>query len=216
MRASVQLIGILGGTFDPVHCGHLRLAVEMREQLGLEAVRLIPAGTPPHRAPPAANAKARLHMLEAAVAGAEGLCVDAREFERSGWSYMVDTLRSLRQSFPDHALCLILGMDAFCGLESWHQWQRLLQFAHLGVAERPGTSPPSKGQVAGLLASALVADPALLRRRKSGYIVLRNVPAMDISATGIRALIAEGRSVRYLVPDSVFDIIMTDGIYAHE
>ncbi len=216
MRDSLRTIGILGGTFDPVHCGHLRLAVEMREQLGLESVRLIPAGTPPHRAPPAASAKARLQMLEAAVEGAEGLCVDAREFQRSGWSYMVDTLRSLRHSFPEHALCLILGMDAFCGLESWHQWQRLLQFAHLGVADRPGTSLPNKGQVAGLLSSALVDDPALLHCRKAGYVVLRNIPAMDIAATEIRALVAQGRSVRYLVPDSVFDIIMTDGIYAHE
>lgn len=212
----MKVIGILGGTFDPVHCGHLRLAVEMREQLGLDAVRLIPAGTPPHRAPPRASATARLHMLEAAVKGTEGLCVDAREFERAGRSYMVDTLRSVQQSFPQHALCLILGMDAFCGLESWYQWQRLSQLAHLGVADRPGTHPPEQGPVASLLAAARVDDAAELHRRTAGCVVLRTIPAMDISASQIRALIARGRSVRYLVPDSVFDIIMTDGIYAHE
>jgi nicotinate-nucleotide adenylyltransferase len=212
----VKVIGILGGTFDPVHCGHLRLAVEMQEQLGLDTVRLIPAGTPPHRAPPSACAKARLHMLEAAVKGTAELCVDAREFERDDKSYMVDTLRSLQQSFPEHALCLILGMDAFCGLESWYQWQRLLQLAHLGVADRPGTQLPKEGQVASLLAGARIDDPADLRRHKAGGVVLRNIPAIDISASQIRALIARGRSARYLVPDSVFDIIMTDGIYAHE
>jgi nicotinate-nucleotide adenylyltransferase len=212
----VAVIGILGGTFDPVHCGHLRLAVEMQEQLGLDAVRLVPVGTPPHRAPPSASAKARLHMLRAAVEGAEGLCVDARELERGGWSYMVDTLGSLRQSFPQYALCLILGMDAFCGLESWHQWQRLLQLAHLGVADRPGTHPPKESHLGSLLASALVDDPAHLRSRRAGCIVLRSIPAMDISATQIRTLIAQGRSVRYLVPDNVFDLIMTGGIYANE
>lgn len=212
----MRVIGILGGTFDPVHCGHLRLAVEMREQLGLDAVRLVPAGSPPHRASPRASAKARLHMLEAAIAGAEGLYIDGREFERGGWSYMVDTLSSLRTSFPEDALCLILGMDAFCGLESWHQWQRLLQLAHLGVANRPGMHPPEEGQVADLLRRARIDDPAQLRRRKAGCIVLCNIPAMEISGTQIRALIDRGRSVRYLVPDSVFDIIMMDGIYAHE
>ena len=212
----MEVIGVLGGTFDPVHCGHLRLAVEMREQLGLEMVRFVPAGTPPHRAAPRASAEARLRMLEAAIEGADGLCVDGRELERGGWSYMVDTLCSLHQSFPDHALCLILGMDAFCGLESWHQWQRLLQLAHLGIAQRPGTRPPEAGRLADLLGRARVNDAAPLRRCKAGCVALRTIPAMDISATKIRALIARGRSVRYLVPESVFDIIMTNGIYAHE
>lgn len=216
MRKPARNIGILGGTFDPIHCGHLRLAVEMREQLGLEAVRLVPAGNPPHRAPPKASARARLHMLQAAIAGAEGLSVDPRELERGGWSYMVDTLDSLRQSFPAHALCLILGMDAFCGLESWHQWQRLLQIAHLGVAGRPGVRGPQTGPLATLLDSALVDDAAQLRRHKAGCVVLRDIPTIDISATQIRTRLAQGRSVRYLVPDSVFDIITTDGIYTHE
>ncbi|MGF1614123.1 MAG: nicotinate-nucleotide adenylyltransferase [Gammaproteobacteria bacterium] len=210
----MQVIGILGGTFDPVHCGHLRLAIEMREQLSLDTVRLIPASAPPHRPVPKASAGARLRMLEAAVAGVEGLVIDPRELERDGWSYMVDTLSSLRQSFPHHALCLILGMDAFRGLASWHQWQRLLQLAHLAVATRPGARLPKKGELAQLLADALAEEPNHLRRHQAGGIVVCSIPPMDISATQIRALIAQGRSVRYLVPDSVFNIIMTKGIYA--
>lgn len=212
----MQVIGILGGTFDPVHCGHLRLALEMREQLFLESVRLIPAAHPPHREPPQASSETRLRMLAAAVKGVAGLCVDARELARGGRSYTVDTLRSLRQSFPEHALCLILGMDAFSGLDRWHRWRELLELAHIAVARRPGASLPSDGEVAALLAKCLAADPQHLGERSAGYLVLRDIPALNISATRVRTLLAQGQSARCLVPDSVLEIITNDRIYADE
>ena len=148
------MIGILGGTFDPIHHGHLRLAVEMREGLGLEELRLIPALQPPHREAPIAGAEDRLAMLEAAVARANALHIDTRELVREGPSYTVDTLLSLRAELPAQPLCLIIGMDAFCYLDTWHRWQDVLELAHIGIARRPGTTEPTGGVLADLLRPA--------------------------------------------------------------
>lgn len=211
----MQVIGILGGTFDPVHCGHLRLAVEMAEQLRLGGVRLIPAREPPHRDPPVASAGLRLRMLRAALGEQLQLVVDERELQRAGPSYTVDTLHSLRRSFPNVPLCLLLGMDAFCALDTWHRWTHICELAHLGVGQRPGAPPPTTGPVAQLLEKHRVDDPARLVESPAGCIVLRKVPAHDISASEIRARVAQGRSVRYLVPDSVWEMIHNENVYHH-
>ena len=132
------MIGIFGGTFDPVHYGHLRSALEVKDIFGLSEVRLIPCAQPPHREQPAATALMRLHMLELAIENQPGLIIDTRELNRQGVSYMVDTLKSLRQEFPNEPLLLFIGSDAFNHLKTWHQWQHLFDTAHIVVMTRPG------------------------------------------------------------------------------
>ena len=206
-------IGILGGTFDPVHCGHLRLAVEMAEQLGLASVRLIPARDPPHRESPQAPPAVRLRMLKAALADQSQLVVDERELQREGPSYTVDTLRSLRGSFPETPLCLLLGMDAFCLLHTWNRWEEICELTHLGVGQRPGAPLPTSGPVARLLANHKTDDPTRLLKSPAGCIAVREIPALDISASEIRSRVAQGRSVRYLVPDGVWNMIHNESTY---
>jgi len=204
----VNPIGILGGTFDPVHNGHLRLAIEMREALGLSSVKLIPASVPPLRNAPDIDASKRLRMLEAAIEGEEGLEIDDCELHRKGTSYTVDTLRSIRKDVGDTPLCLIVGMDAFRRFDQWHQWEKLLDLAHIAVAHRPGSEAPESGAVAEFVKARRVDDPERLRERGAGYVIVRNIPALDISATRIRALLSTGQSIRYLVPDQVHDILI--------
>lgn len=208
------MLGILGGSFDPIHCGHLRLAVELQHGLGLSEIRLIPCGVPPHRAPLAASGAQRLAMLKAAVQGEPGLVVDERELQRAGPSYTVDTLASLRAEVgKDVPLCLVMGKDAFIGLHTWHRWHALIGIAHIVVAERPGCGKPVEGEVAQLLATHRVEGPESLRKAPAGCILPWPVPALDISSSRIRALCAEGRSIRYLVPDTVMEILQAQRIY---
>lgn len=211
----MQSIGVLGGTFDPVHFGHLRSALELLETLGLAEVRLVPCGHPPHRNPPRAPASARLAMLELAVTGQPGLRVDPRELERPGPSYMVDTLASLRGEQGTRPLCLILGSDAFLGLPGWHRWQELVQLAHLVVMHRPGWDLDDNlaAPLAQLVEARRVYEAAALAAQPAGSILLVPVTPLDISATAIRTLIAAGRSPRYLLPDVVWEHIRAHGLY---
>ena len=132
------MIGIFGGTFDPVHFGHLRPALDVKQALGLREMRLIPCFSPPHRQQPVANPGQRLTMLRAAVGEEPELLVDNREMKREGVSYMVDTLSSLREEFGDEPLCLVLGSDAFLQLDGWHRWREIIELAHIVVTHRPG------------------------------------------------------------------------------
>lgn len=159
------MIGLLGGTFDPIHFGHLRPALELYETLDLEQLRIIPCGTPPHRDPPCANGEQRLAMLRLALAGQPGLVIDPRELQRPGPSYMVDTLISLREELGDVPLALIIGMDAFHGLERWHRWRELVDLCHLIVIHRPGWQEPAEGELANLLTTRQTGDVAELRGR---------------------------------------------------
>ena len=144
----MQPIGILGGTFDPLHYGHLRPALEVCEQLGLDHVRLIPSRVPVHRPQPVATLEQRVEWLQQVAEEVPQMVVDLREVERESPSWMVVTLESLKVSFPKRPLCLILGMDAFLKIESWHRWEALLQLAHLVVTHRPGSLLPDEGGVA--------------------------------------------------------------------
>ncbi len=208
------MIGILGGTFDPIHHGHLRCAQELLQDLPLDEVRLIPCHIPPHRDAPHASALQRARMLQAAVEGVPGLRVDDRELSREGPSYTVDTLHGLRAEFGATPLCLIVGMDAFNGLDSWHRWQELIGLAHIVVAHRPGWRAPQTGAVAELLQRHAVDSASALRARPAGCVLPWPITALDISASAIRAQVAAGKSPRFLVPKAVVGIIAAEGLYA--
>lgn len=207
------MIGILGGTFDPVHVAHLRCALEVRQALRLKEVRFVPCRQPPHRAAPGADPAQRLAMLRLALEGQPGFSIDERELRRAGPSYMVDTLASLRDELPGQALCLILGIDAFVQLPTWHRWGRLIELAHIAVMTRPGPPAEPGDEVAALMAHHLAEDPGLLRETPAGRIVLCPVTRLEISATRIRALVAQGGDAHYLTPDRVLDYIRHTGLY---
>lgn len=207
------MIGILGGTFDPIHHGHLRCAQELLQDLPLDEVRLVPCRIPPHRDTPHASVEQRLRMLKAALDGAPGLFVDERELSREGPSYTVDTLHSLRAELGAIPLCLIVGMDAFNGLDRWHRWQELIDLAHIVVAHRPGWLPPQIGAVAELLRNHVAQSATDLRAQPAGRILLWPITALDISASAIRAQITAGKTPRFLVPEAVARIIAAEGLY---
>lgn len=209
-------IGVLGGTFDPIHYGHLRPADEARKALGLSEVRVIPAARPPHRRAPVASAEQRLRMVELAVATMPGFVVDDREYRRGGPSYTVLTLESLRAEFGSRPLCLLMGMDAFAGIESWHQWARLPALAHLVVMHRPGSPLPARAADLPEWARARVArSPRALAAQPAGSILFQPVTPQDISGTRIRAAIAAGEDVRAWLPPAVWQYIDTHNLYRH-
>ena len=210
----MDAIGILGGTFDPVHHGHLRVALELVDLLELDEVRLVPVGSPAHRAPPVASAEHRLRMLKAALCDVAGLAVDSRETERDGPSFTVDTLASMRADFPGAALMLIIGMDQFQLLCHWHRWAEIPPLAHICVVQRPGASAAYSPELAQLLLERQVTDPGRLREASAGYIYMANVPVLDISSTRIRALIRKRTPPRFLLTDNVIDIIKQERLYA--
>ncbi len=208
-------LGLLGGAFDPVHVGHLRLALEALERLALERVLFIPLAGGLHRQPPIAPAPLRVAMLAGAIAGEPRFAVDTREIERGGTSYTVDTLVALRAELGQRPLVWLLGLDAFAGLPGWHRWTELRELAHFAVAMRPGTRLPDTGPLAQWLERARTDDPAALAASPAGRVCMLDAPPLDLAASGVRALVAAGRSIRYLVPDTVGAIIRSTGVYRH-
>jgi nicotinate-nucleotide adenylyltransferase len=206
-------IGVLGGTFDPIHYGHLRLALEVREAVGLSEVRLVPNRAPPHRDAPRMDGARRAAWIRAAIAQAPGLALDTCELDREGPSYTVDTLRALRAALPDTPLCLILGMDAFAGLLQWREPEQIVQLAHLVLVPRPETRVALGLQLGNWLAERSVRDPARLRAALGGLIYECAITPLAIAACRIRDLAAAGHSARYLLPDAVWSEIEREGLY---
>jgi len=209
------VIGVFGGTFDPVHFGHLRTAVEIKDQLGLQEVRLVPCGQPPHRSQPVAAPDLRLRMLNLALADEPELRVDARELHRTGPSYTVDTLTSMREEPGVTALALIVGMDAFVGLPGWHRWETLFELANIVVMHRPGYPPEIPSEIAGLAKLRKVCGVQELHSLNSGGLYFHEVIQLEISANAIRHLIDQGQSARYLLPDVVLKFIKGEGLYSN-
>lgn len=206
-------MGIFGGTFDPIHYGHLRTAFEMLQALRFDAVRFIPCGDPPHRGTTFASAEQRFRMVEVAIAGQQGFVSDDIEIRRDGPSYTIDTLLSLRAEFPERSLGLIVGMDAFLGLPKWHRWREILDIAHIVVAHRPGWKAPDIGPLGELLAEHGTHRVADLHAERHGRIHIHAVTQLEISSTEIRDLVAAGRDPRFLMPDSVRDVIEESKVY---
>lgn len=204
-----------GGTFDPVHDGHLAIARAARDALDT-TIRMMPAADPPHRAPPGADAAQRAAMLDLAVDGEEGLCVDRRELRRGGRSYSIDTLRGLRDEYgPGAPLALLVGADSFAGLPEWHQWRALFAHAHFVVAERPGS--PLDGALPAPLAGEATGrwcdSPQALLQSPAGRIWRLRQPLRHESATDIRHRIATGQPWRDCVPQAVAAYIERGGLY---
>ena len=206
-------IGIFGGTFDPIHFGHLRTAFELMQVLGLEELRFVPAGDPPHRGAPLAEAALRLQMVRAAIAGQPGFTVDDREVRRDGPSYTVTTLAELRAEWPLRPICLVVGMDAFLGMDRWYRWREILRLAHVAVAHRPGWRAPTEGTLGELLGQRGADRVADLADEPAGRVFVHPVTQLEISSTDLRDIILGGRDPRYLVPDAVCEIIRETGCY---
>ncbi len=209
-------IGVFGGTFDPIHLGHLRTALELRNTLDCREIRFLPCGLPPHRALPIADAETRAQMVRLAVGNEPGFVIDERELSRGGPSYSVDTLESLRAEFPTDPLCLFVGMDAFLGLPRWHRWERIFELAHIVVAHRPGWRVPARGPLGALISQRGRTKPDALHEEPNGYIFVHAVTQLEISSTEIRELIRSGRDPRFLMPDVVRDFVQQSGCYAPE
>lgn len=202
-EAAAGALGIFGGTFTPIHNGHLRLAIELRERLGLAAVHVVPSHQPPHREGPMVSPQRRFEWVRLAVQDEFGLVADGRELRRPGPSYTFDTLSELRREHSTRPLLLLLGDDAANGFHSWHRWDEIPALAHLIFVERPYEPPAPAPALMALLRGRRAASVADLHRAEAGLWMTMSIPPLAISSTRVRGLLKAGRSVRGLVPEAV-------------
>jgi len=204
---TMRSLAIFGGTFDPVHFGHLRMALELLQSTAIDELCLLPCGEPPHRPPTLFNAAQRLAMLQLAVNDEPSLRIDRREIDRPGLSYMVDTLADIREEVGDDvSLVLVLGTDAFVSFDSWHQWERIPELAHILVVTRPGVELPLDSTMTHFL-HAREMPIETLNESACGRVFRAEQTLLDISSSHIRDLLRQGHSPRYLLPDSVCSFI---------
>jgi len=211
------MIGVFGGTFDPIHYGHIKTALSVKQDLNLTQIRFIPNRIPPHREQPWLNVEQRLSLLKIALKGYADVVIDERELNRDGPSFMVDTLKSLRSDFPDEDLCLIIGMDAFMCITTWFQWRSLFDLCHLVVTTRPGFNENSiidqmRAEDYQFLSTKMVAHADALRPRETGKILLKSVPQLDISSTQIRAKLLRNEDVSEWMPEDVSSRLSEDSL----
>ncbi|MGD8265188.1 MAG: nicotinate-nucleotide adenylyltransferase [Chromatiales bacterium] len=206
------MIGVFGGTFDPVHNGHLRTALDVQEALGIRRIHFVPLKEAVHRDQPGTPAELRCALVQAAVADQPGFIMDNRELHREGPSRSYHTLESFRREYPDEPLCFLMGGDAFNGYLQWHRPLEILELAHLVVMQRPDASRPG-GELAALLDRRQTCEAGDLHASPAGRIFLQPVTQLDISASDIRQRIAVGRSARFLVPEQVLGIIQQLRLY---
>ena len=205
---------MFGGTYNPIHFGHLRSALELVEKLGLDQVRMMPSAVPPLRDEPSCSAEHRAAMVELAVTGEDYLCCDPRELSRSGKSYTYDSLLEIREELgAERSLCMVMGCDAVLEINRWYRWEELLNVAHIVVIARPGWEFPSTGEVADWLRQHRAATAEAMHNAPAGKIFVEALRPLSISSTEIRDLLASGRSARYLMPYTVLDYIEEHGLY---
>lgn len=204
-----SFIGIKGGTFDPIHFGHLRPALEVLRALNLQQVRFIPCFQPVHRGQPTVSAQQRCEMIELAIQSREDFVLDKIEIEQGGPSYMVNTLEALTKRYPEKSLVLIMGTDAFAKFDQWHQWQRILELANIAITHRPGEPVPQDGEIGQIFQQHWT--PML--SEKAGQIVDLPITQLDLSATALRSYLKQGHCIDFLMPDKVIDYIKTHQLY---
>ena len=210
----MRLIGILGGTFDPIHNGHIRLAIEVLEKLKLDEVKLIPANIPPHRPTPFASSADRKKMIKLAISDEKKLSIDLREIENGNISYTVNTLKSLRDEFSNDILFLIIGVDVFNMIDGWKEWQSLLNYTHIIVANRSSDNEEN-------ISSALkkwrnentIDDINFLTSALSGYIYCIDTPIVKISSRMIRTYYAKYKNIQKYLPSNVITYIKENNLY---
>lgn len=215
----MKTIGILGGTFNPVHYGHLRMAQELAEELAIDTIRFIPAANPPHKSTHNISALHRLAMVNLAVADNPLFQLDDQELKRDGQSYTIDTLTQLREELgKETSIILFMGSDAFKQFDTWHRWQEIITLCHIALVQRPQTNT---AKTSSTLSPALenflqhhyteLGDD--LHASPAGHITMRQITALDISSTAIRNAFKDGLSTRYLMPDAVIDYIKSHRLY---
>lgn len=212
----MRLVGILGGTFNPIHYGHLRMAQELADGLDMNEVKFIPSANPPHKESITVSAEHRAAMVKLAIADNPTFSINELELKRDGASYTIDTLIELRKSLGrETALCLMMGSDAFIKLNTWHRWQELLDYAHIILVQRPGMPPPDKlpSELETLLHDHYTEQVSDLSKENAGFINMQTIPALEISATQIRETLKHGASVRYLLPKEVIGYIQQQKLY---
>ena len=207
-----RTVGLFGGTFDPVHFGHLRMALESKWSLGLDEMRLMPCHIPPHRQRTKISSEQRARLLELALTNCDEMQLEYCELRRSAPSYTVDTLNQLRQQgLQTNSITLLMGMDVFTKLTQWHQWERLRELAHIAVVTRPGFQQPLQEPLRQWL--AVPDEVNIIQQQPAGGIILLQQRLLDISATDIRNQLANGRSPRYLLPEKVLAYIEVNNLY---
>lgn len=215
----MKTIGILGGTFNPVHYGHLRMAQELADGLAINTIRFIPSANPPHKSTHNITASHRVAMVRLAIADNPLFQLDDQELKRSGHSYTIDTLTHLREELGQEvSIILFMGSDAFRQFDTWHRWQEIITLCHIVLVQRPQTS---SGKTSSALSQTLenflqnhyteIGDD--LHHSPAGHITMRQITALDISSTAIRHAFQHGNSTRYLMPDAVIDYIKTHQLY---
>ena len=213
----MKTIGILGGTFNPIHFGHLRMAQELADALHLDSVRFIPAANPPHKDTPAITARHRAAMVQLGVANNPSFVFDDRELSRNGPSYSIDTLHSLRSELgTKSSITLFMGSDAFTKFDTWHRWQEIIDLCHIALVQRPqlrGHDQKLSKTLETFLHNHYTENADDLHNQPCGVVTMRQVTALDISSTAIRHALEHGDSVRYLMPDNVIDYIAQHQLY---
>lgn len=216
---SLPAIGIYGGTFDPIHYGHLRMAEELADIIGLQRVIFVPSGSPRLRAAPAAARMARSEMVRLAIQGNDRFTVDEREINRPGISTTIESLREFRAELGSRvALCFIIGADAFLKIDQWHEWRALFHVCHFVIVSRPGYAPVdsqfiSSGDIESEWTQRRIFNADDLKLQPAGYIFTPRTSRLEISASQIRDLAGNGKSLRYLLPEVVADYIRLNSLY---
>ncbi|MGJ8619209.1 MAG: nicotinate-nucleotide adenylyltransferase [Methylophilaceae bacterium] len=213
----MRLVGILGGTFNPIHYGHLRMAQELADGLGMDKVKFIPSANPPHKDSVTVSAEHRATMVKLAIADNPKFSIDELELKRDGASYTIDTLISLRETLGnDTAICLMMGSDAFVKLNTWHRWQDLLDYAHIILVQRPNQGKPQETlpeELQTLLRDHYIEDVSELSKTNAGLLNMQAISAHDISSSQIRENLKHGQSMKYLLPNEVIEYIQQEQLY---
>ncbi len=207
-------IGILGGTFDPIHLGHIHVAKELQLLFKLKEVRFIPCYLPPHRSTPESSAEQRLNMVKLALDNQPNLIADDREIQRKDISYMIDTLLSLHQEFSNTPLCLMMAVDQFDTFDTWHHWQDILQYAHLIIVNRPNYKLTLNQNLTALLQNHQTNNKLDIYDNTHGNIIFQDIAPSPISATDIRSQLHHGKNAEALVPVAVWQYIQQHQLYS--